>query len=63
MTDKVHLLKPLTPKYVTWIEDNIFYTDAKLDFSLPVESWEIEDIVKGLIGAGFRFGVDFEVEH
>lgn len=63
MTEKIHLLKPLTPECETWIEDNIFYIETKLDSAIPVESWEIEDIVKELIIVGFRSGVDFLVEH
>ena len=38
-----------------------------LNFFLPILfnklGWEIEDIVKELLGAGFSSGVDFLVEH
>ncbi len=63
MTEKIHLLKPLTPECETWIEDNIFYIETKLDSAIPVENWEIEDVVEELTGAGFRSGVDFLIEH
>ena len=63
MTEKIHLLMPLTPECETWIEDSIFYIETKLDSAIPVESWEVEDIVKELLGAGFSSGVDFLVEY
>ena len=63
MADNIHLLKPLTPECETWIEDNIFYIEAKLESAIPVESWEMEDIVKELTEAGFKSGDDFKVEH
>ena len=63
MKEKIHLLKPLTPECRNWIEDNIFYIETKLDSAIPIESWEVEDIVNELLGAGFSSGVDFLIEY
>jgi hypothetical protein len=63
MKEKIHLLKPLTPECETRIEDNIFYIETKLDSAIPIESWEVEDIVNELLEAGFVCGVDFLVEY
>jgi len=56
----VYMLKPISDQCRQWCEDNIDH-NYPWSGTIPVEHRYLNDILSGLLDAGFKQGIDFEI--